>query len=258
MKRFLALFLIVVVSAFAFVVSPVAGAEEIYYVVPEGQEVYLQYARMVRVNGEFTLDQARVLLPTGYTVKIVGNDADQVKVAYCGLTDCYIDKSDLDKMAISPSEVKLPDITVKVDDLFVYRYVEEGGVGKIEPYDTVAPTSALTYLGTYVYNTVAYYAVKVDGAEGVYYTLVSHSNEAEVNAVLHPAENIVEAKSPQGSSVSSSKDKEFTWVRFVLILGVIVPLITIVLMIVRPSARRRRQHREIYDDEDDYDGIDEV
>lgn len=257
MKRFLALFFIVVVSAFAFVVSPVAGAEEIYYVVPEGQEVYMQYARMANVNGEFTLDQARVLLPAGYTVKVVATESAQVRVTYCGLTDCFIAKSDLDKMTVSPSENALPTITVDVDGPTVYHYVKDAEGERIEMRGNITATTRLTYLGSYESGGFVYYAVRKEEENDVYYVLPSAATVAKVEAVLHPAANVVESK-PRQSAAETAKEKEFTWVRFVLILGVIVPLITIVLMIVRPSARRRRQHREIYDDEDDYDGIDEV
>jgi len=260
MKRFVALIACIFVLASCLsVAAPVAAAEEIYYVVQEGQEVYLDYARMVIDGDAFRLVRARFLLPTGYTFKTTESTTDRLKVTYCGLTDCYVSTADMDKLTVSPSEVALPDITVKVDDLFVYRFVyEEGTAGKLEPQGSVAADAKLTYLGTYTYNSVAYLAVRMEGSSDIYYTLASHSNEAEINAILHPAANIVEPKGTNTDDAAATKDKEFTWVRFVLILGIIVPLISIVLMIVRPAATRRRAHREIYDNDDDYDGIDEV
>lgn len=257
MKRIVALIVCILLLTSLCAVTPVAAAEEIYYVVAEGQQVYLDYYRFD--VSTVTLKTGRFLLPEGYTFKSTGVEGDKLRVTYCGMTDCYIANADVDKLVVSPSEVKLPDITVKTDDLFVYRCVLDEGTkeAKIEPHGAITDEAKLTYLGDYTYNSVPYYAVKIEGQDAVFYTLVSHSNSAEINAVLHPAANIVEPKSSQTDATDQKKDKEFTWVRFILILGIIVPFITIVLMIVRPTAGRRRVHREIYDDEDDYDGIDQ-
>ena len=255
MKKLLVLFLAICVMVACFVVVPTAAAEEgLFYVVSEGQEVYLQYAKMD--DSTFQVSRAKVLLPAGYTVqtKVAGTN---IKVSYMGIEDFYITQADLEKMTVSPSEKALPEIAVKVDDLYLYRFTADE---KIEAYGSIPASAELTYLGSYTYNSLEYYAVSMKGEEGVYYTLASHSNAAEINAILHPNANTSIISAPETGSDKTSDKKEggFTWVRFVLILGIIVPLITIVLMIIRPSAARRRAHREIYDDDDDYDGIDEV
>lgn len=255
MKKLLVLFLAICVMVSCFVVVPTAAAEEgLFYVVQEGQEVYVQYAKM---DSSFNVIRAKVLLPTGYTVKTKGSDGTNVKVSYMGMDDFYITQADIEKMTVSPSEKALPEIAVKVDDNYLYRFT---GDEKIVAYGSIPATAELTYLGSYTYNSLEYYAVSMKGGEGVFYTLASHSNSAEINAIVHPNANTSIISAPETGSDKTSDKKEggFTWVRFVLILGIIVPLITIVLMIIRPSAARRRAHREIYDDDDDYDGIDEV
>ena len=253
MKKLIVLFFILCVVASCLAVVPIAAADELYYAVPEGQEIYLEYAKLD--TDTLTLKKARVLLPTGFTIKTIGTEGNNTKVSYCGVNDFFLPKSELDKLTVSPSEKAVPEIAVKVDDHYLYQYNE----GKIEPLGSVAADVKLTYLGEYTYNSTAYFAVRQEGVEGVFYTLASHSNAAEINATLHPGTgtSIIATPDTSADKTADKKDGGFTWVRFILILGIIIPLITIVLMIVRPTAARRRTHREIYDGDDDYDGIDE-
>ena len=261
MKKMLALFLAICLVAACLTVVPVAAADEtLFYVVQEGQEVYLEYAKPD--NATYSWKIARLLLPVGYTFSSAGKaEGGKIKVTYCGLTKGFIYETDWDKLTVSPSEKALPEIAVKVDDHYLFRYVAEGNnAGRIEPDGSIAADVKLTYLGEYTYNNTLYYAVEQEGREGVFYTLASHSNATEINAVLHPdtGTSIISTPEVGADKTADKKDGGFTWVRFVLILGIIVPLITIILMIVRPGASRRRAHREIYEGDDDYDGIDEV
>lgn len=251
MKKLLVLTSCLLVLAACFAPVPLARAEEVYYVVPEGQEIVFEFALL---NEDNTVTVAPLVLPDGVTVQKVSEGTAKITVVYNGLTG-KITKEDIQKMAVSASSAgKAIDIAVKVDDNYIYTFDSNGH----REEHTVTADTHLAYLGTYVYNQVAYFAVKKEAENMVYYALCSHANEEEINAILHPTANIIEANEPQSAVASADKGSEFTWVRFILILGIVVPLITIVLMIIRPTAKRRRTHREIYDSDDDYDGIDEV
>ena len=257
MKRLIALLVCAMIIAMCFASVPVAAAEQACYIVPEGVEI-----RFVFENVDYgvfppTRSYADFVVPYGYTITVT-SVGDVTAIAEFGGIKGLVSKEDLDKLTISPSQLALPEVEVTVDDKTVYRFVD----GNRQSYDIV-DGQRLLYLGTFTHNTVAYYAVRIEGdANFIYYAQFNHSNHAEVDAAVHPKSN--SASLEQGGTGTTDAvatprtDTEFTWVRFVLILGIIVPLITIVFMIVRPRGRARRAHREIYDGDDDYDGIDEV
>lgn len=258
MKKLFVLLLCMVLLSASLVVAPVAMADEgDFYVVPEGQEIV---ATVSKYDGQLrkTID-ADFVLPYGYKVTVVSRSADDVIISFGGI-EGHIATADLAKMTKNDNKaLALPEIEVQVKDNTVYRLVGTS----MTP--SAVNNARLTYLGTYNYDTTAYYAVRMAGSDFVYYApQAAVDNKVEVEEALHPTTNVVEnVDNPATADSSAKKDKEFTWVRFILILGIIVPLITIIFMIIRPKGgRRRRAMREIYDDGDysdsDYDGIDEV
>ncbi len=244
-----------VILAVALAAAPVALAEEAHYVVPQGTDIYFEHFDFDEDTG--ATSRSAFLLPAGFTVQFNGftSGNNKAKVFFGGLNG-YISATDWAKMSANASTtaIALPSIEVKVDDLTVYRFVDDG-----RKEVAIAGGQKLYYLGNYTHvNGVRYYATRMEGDTSfVYYALVSHANEAEIEQVLHPTTNVVEVVEPT-AEVEKNETKQFGWVRFVLILGIVVPLITILFMIIKPKAAKRRQHREIYDGDDDYDGIDEV
>lgn len=257
MKRCVCLLLCMMFLASFCLAVPTALADgEACYVVPEGQQIGFIYREFD--SATLTNNNVTIVLPVGYTVTVQGTidmSSPYVSVMYAGLSG-YVSNTDFAKLQLSAAQKDLPQIEVKpLDGMPVYRIVAGGRVEA-----DLAADATLVYRGTYVLNNVDYYAVQATGNTNYVYYVLQNSvqNSIEIEDTLHPRANVVPAQEAGGSAVDDKKHKDFTWVRFVLILGIIVPFITIILMIIRPKSRARRVYREVSDSDDDYDGIDEV
>lgn len=256
MKRLLAVFLCVMVLSLLGVAAPFAQAEGVCYIVPEGQQVNFIYDE--RDTESLKDNYVRVTVPYGYTMVVIGDvTGKNISAIYAGKTG-LVSNDDLKKMAVSPSEKQLPAIEVKVSTgVSLYRIID----GSRVEVGSVDEATKLYYIGGYVLNSIPYYAVRKENDDTFVYFVLNNDtvqNSIEIEDTLHPRGAIVSAAEGGSSATETPSTKNFTWVRFVLILGIIVPLITIVLMIVRPRARMRRTYREVSDNDDDYDGIDDV
>lgn len=255
MKRVLmvlfALALACIVAAVS--VAPVAMAEDAFYTVEAGQQVTFSYY--------YFGTQATFNLPYGYSFAYTGstkynNGTEYAVVRYAGF-EGYIAKAQLDSMRVAATNSPLPQVTVVVDGLTAYRFADN-----IRQAFDLQSTDTLYYLGTYNAGDIDYYAVySASNSDDIFYVVQSHTNRTEIEATLHPStDNGEDNKDKTIDSQPPAETKSgFTWMRFALILGIVVPLITIVIMVVRPRRMRRSApRREINEEEDDYDGIDEV
>ena len=239
--------------ATAAVGAPVALAEDAYYTVEAGQQVTFSYY--------YFGSQALFNLPYGYSFNYTGrtkyNNGVEYAVVQYGQFEGYIVKTQLDSMRTASTNSALPQVKVVVDGLTAYRFAD----GTRQAFDVQA-SDTLYYLGNYTAGDIDYYAVySQSNADEIFYVVQSHTNRAEIEATLHPNVSTPDGDTSKTIDSQSPIDNKtgFTWMRFALILGIVIPLITIVVMVVRPRRMRRSApRREISEEQDDYDGIDEV
>lgn len=224
-------------------------ADEIYYTAQQDKAVQFSYY--------YFGQEATFTIPYGYSFCVVGyvtyGGVEYASVQY-GPFEGVVPKAQIEGLSVAATVAQLPEVSVTVDDASAYRIAG----GKRAQFD-LNKEDELYYLGTAALDDVDYYAVYCKGQKEIFFVVQSHTNKAEVEAAIHPhnTTDTTTVIAPTDSEVEPKK-QGFTWMRFVLILGIVIPLITIIIMIIRPRRARPKQAREIYEDTDDYDGIDEV
>ncbi len=258
MKRFwLFLLAITVALVAALSCAPVALAEgDAHYLVGDSA-VTFYYANRFGERFSFTL-------PSGYTVALGATVTDgstaYVEATFAGLEGLVL-ASDKQKMTLSSTSVALPRAVVTSKMGWIFKMMPDGTLNP----EAYTDGMTLTYLGSFDYNGTLYYAVqKTTDGNRVYYVLASDANQEDVEAIVHPKKATEPTPTdPSGTSntisnpTSTENKKGFTWVRLVLIIGIIAPLVVILLFIIRPRHKVSRAVRELSDVDDDDLDLDE-
>lgn len=248
MKR-ISLCLLLIILCLAFACPSVAmAADTSHRLIPAGGVMVYHVDLNTGRTSEF-------MLPEGYTIQSNGRESSEyVFFTYKGM-DCKIKVAEWNRLAIAPSAKEVPQITVTTASQSLYYWV-----GEERQYVEADADGTLYYLGAYSKNSINYFAVKKSTDDySVFYVVAGDANAEEINSILYPTAVEPGPEINQGDVTVDPPEKEegFTWVRFLLILGIIIPAIVIILMIVRSRSRRSRAHREIYDEDAGYDSIDD-
>ncbi|MBO4534339.1 MAG: hypothetical protein J5755_00200 [Clostridia bacterium] len=255
MKKLCTLLLAIIFVALTFSMGaiPLASADgEAHYLVGEQAVTFYYYFLGVRYTFQ---------LPQGYTVSLGASFSEggttYVEASFAGYEGMIV-SADRDKMTLSSEKVALPRAVVTSDINVVFKPDANGNLNDYAPYTS---STTLTYLGTYEYDHTPYYAVQMQtDAKKIYYVAVSNANQEDVERIVHPKAVVVDGGSGDGSAVvganEGSSKKGFTWVRLLLIIGIIAPLAVILLFIFRPRRRVSRAYRELSDAQEDEDDLD--
>lgn len=249
-KTFFFIFILLLATTFALGALPLASADEAHYAVGEDKVTFYFYNDF---GDAYTFD-----LPSGYTVALgdsrVRDGITYLRATFNGLSG-WIKSSDQSKLTLAASKVDLPRAIVTCNLPVIFVPSTAGNVTTVAYEDN----STLVYLGDFTDSkgTVYYAVLKLTDGDSVYYVPVANANQEDVERIIHPkATDTGTDSSTVVSTDTGSTKKGFTWVRLVLIIGIIAPLGVILLFIFRPRRRVSRAYRELTDVEEDEDDLD--